>query len=405
MTPSFRINFWIKLSLINLSIVALLGVLMRYKIGFEFPYFDQKNVQHAHSHFAFSGWISQLLMAYLVNIIQHKIQPSRLKTYQGLLLANIITAFGMLIAFTIQGYAFFSILFSVLSILIGFTFSGFYIADSIRTKNLIGKRWFIIALVFNVLSSFGTFALVYMMVTKKIPQHAYLASVYFYLHFQYNGWFFFACIGLLANFLAITFKKSVLPQSVYWLLVLSCVPAYGLSVLWMNLAMPIYIIIVLAAAAQFIGVIMLLIFILRLYLQEKPTLHWLVILLFIAFALSLAIKLSLQLGSVIPSISKLAFGFRPVVIAYLHLVLLAVTSVFLLFYGFGQNLLPKTKWSISGMIIFLVGIFINELLLGIQGIASFSYIAIPSINTMLFAVAVLMFLGISTLAFSSFPKK
>jgi hypothetical protein len=106
MTPSFRINFWIKLSLINLSIVALLGVLMRYKIGFEFPYFDQKNVQHAHSHFAFSGWISQLLMAYLVNIIQHKIQPSRLKTYQGLLLANIITAFGMLIAFTIQGLCF-----------------------------------------------------------------------------------------------------------------------------------------------------------------------------------------------------------------------------------------------------------------------------------------------------------
>ena len=45
---------WLHISILNLSIVALLGVIMRYKIGFEFPYFDQKHIHHSHSHFAFT---------------------------------------------------------------------------------------------------------------------------------------------------------------------------------------------------------------------------------------------------------------------------------------------------------------------------------------------------------------
>ena len=46
--------------------------------------------------------------------------------------------------------------------------------------------------------------------------------------------------------------------------------------------------------------------------------------------LALTIKFMLQSGSVIPSLSTLAFGFRPIVIGYLHLVLLGFTTLFLL---------------------------------------------------------------------------
>ena len=77
----FNSKFWLKFSLINLLIVALLGLLMRYKIGFEFPYFDQKSLQHSHSHFAFSGWISHTLMvfmtAYLIKKSNSVIEFSR----------------------------------------------------------------------------------------------------------------------------------------------------------------------------------------------------------------------------------------------------------------------------------------------------------------------------------------
>ena len=66
-------KFWLKISLLNLLIVAILGLLMRYKIGFEFPFLDQKHLQHSHSHFAFSGWISHTLMVLMVYFIQTKI--------------------------------------------------------------------------------------------------------------------------------------------------------------------------------------------------------------------------------------------------------------------------------------------------------------------------------------------
>lgn len=55
-----------------------------------------------------------------------------------------------------------------------------------------------------------------------------------------------------------------------------------------------------------------------------------------AFALSL--KFLLQLGSTYPPLSTLAFGFRPIVIAYLHLVLLGVITIFIIGYIVANHL-------------------------------------------------------------------
>ena len=53
-------------------------------------------------------------------------------------------------------------------------------------------------------------------------------------------------------------------------------------------------------------------------------------------AIALSVKLLLQLVSTIPSLSNLAFGFRPIVIGYLHLVLLGVIGVTV--YGYYPDL-------------------------------------------------------------------
>ena len=63
-------------------------------------------------------------------------------------------------------------------------------------NDLAAKNWFKAAIFFNVISSIGTFYLAYMMASKHFVQDLYLSSIYYYLHFQYNGWFIFACIGL-----------------------------------------------------------------------------------------------------------------------------------------------------------------------------------------------------------------
>ena len=126
------------------------------------------------------------------------------------------------------------------------------------------------------------------------------------------------------------------------------------------------------------------------------------ILLFVGFALSA--KFLLQLGSTIPALSQLAFGFRPIVIAYLHLVLLAVISLFLLFYIYANHLIHYNKQIKTGIIIFSVGVLLNEVVLAVQGIASFSYTVIPLVNEMLFGAAIVLVSGIGIMVIYSIKK-
>ena len=158
-----KLKFWLQLSLINLLIVALLGLVMRYKIGFEFPFLDQKHIQHGHSHFAFAAWISQTLYVLIIYNLQSHIPIQRVKLYKNLLILNTISAWGMLIAFIIQGYGAVSIAFSQLNTIISYIFVVVYFKDAKHLQNSDASKWFKTGLIFNAVSSIGTYALAYMM--------------------------------------------------------------------------------------------------------------------------------------------------------------------------------------------------------------------------------------------------
>jgi hypothetical protein len=404
----FNSKFWLRFSVINLLIVALLGLLMRYKIGFEFPFFNQKNILHSHSHFAFSGWISHTLILLMVLFLEKTTTQKRetfSENYNLILMANLICAYGMLISFIIEGYGAISIFFSTMSIIVSYAF-GYRFWNDLKfvEKENLSINWFKGAIFFNVLSSIGTFFLAYMMATKNILQNEYLASIYYYLHFQYNGWFFFACMGLLFYFFNLKTTENSFYNKVFWWFFVTCIPAYFLSTLWLKLPSWLYFLIIIAAFVQVYGWFRLLFVLYRekqISLKNYP-LFLRYILLFIGIALT--IKLLLQLGSVIPALSQLAFGFRPIVIAYLHLVLLAIISLFLLFYIFGKHLLFISKGAKNGLILFSIGVFLNELFLAIQGMASFSYTLIPKINELLFVAALVMVSGLSIMIFHILKK-
>jgi hypothetical protein len=393
----FSVSEWIGISLVNFVLVAVIGVLMRYKIGFEFPYFDQKNLQHAHSHFAFAGWVSQTLMAMMVALVQPAVSTLRIRKYHWLLLCNLLVAISMLVSFAWQGYKMVSITLSTTSILIAYYFAYLYWSDLAKAPDIKVKPWLKAALVFNILSTLGTFYLVKMMATKTLEQHAYLASVYWYLHFQYNGWFFFAALGLFLQYLHDKLNVE-LPAGVFWKFALSCIPLYGLSVLWLDLPMWIYVIVVLTVLLQTSGWLDIMIALFRNGIRPRIADDKIgnVLLLFLTIAIT--VKFALQLASVHPALSELAFGFRPIVIAYLHLVLLAIISVLLLTIGYLRGFIQKNRLTTLGIVILLMGIFLNETALAVQGIASFSYVMIPGINVWLFLISLFLLLGIGSLA-------
>jgi hypothetical protein len=402
---SRSLSRYLKIAFLNLLVVAFLGVLMRYKILYSLPFIDQKNLLHGHSHFAFSGWITQTLMVLLVAYLSKATGKDEFITYKKLLLANLITAYGMLIAFPIQGYGMVSIFFSTLSVFISYIFAFFFWKDLNKIENQnVAHYWFKAGLLLNVFSSIGTFGLAFMMANKIADQTWYLAAVYFYLHFQYNGWFFFTCMGLFYVILPTKIIATNKLKRIFWLFALASVPAYFLSTLWMSLPLWVYILVVLAS---FVQVIAWIVFVRVLFTSRNiiiTTISKEVKWLFGLSAVALTIKLLLQLSSTIPYLSQLAFGFRSIVIAYLHLVLLGVITIFLLGYIFTLNVLTVKKTTVYGVIIFVIGIFLNELMLMLQGVASFSYTIIPYTNELLLSFALMMFSGIILLLVSQLRK-
>ncbi|GAB3428737.1 hypothetical protein [Niabella aquatica] len=377
---------WLRWGLFNLAIVALYGFLMRYKIAFSFPFFEQKHLLHAHSHFAFSGWISQILYTGFAILLSPHLPHAKQKKYKVLLACNLVSAFGMLAAFTIQGYKAVSIAFSTISILIAIIYAVAFIRDS---KHLPASHpstyWATAALLLNVLSAAGPLSLAYMMASKNVQHDIYLGSVYFYLHFQYNGWFLFGCMALVTAYVPKGFPSL---KKHFVLFAATVVPTFFLSVLWVKLPAWLYLLTVAATFVQLSCWISLLPKLWKYYSpQTSGTLPYWIKMLFYISAIALTIKFVLQTVSVIPSLSQLVFGYRPVVIAYLHLVLLGVYSLFLTGYLFCQKIIRPTKAAKLAALGFLAGITLNECLLGIQGLAAFAYIPIPYINEMLLVAA------------------
>ncbi len=391
----FKIKFWLRFSLLNLFIVAFLGVILRFKIGFEFPYLNQRNIHHAHSHFAFIGWITHTLFIIIVNLIQDKSPTIQLNKYKLPIAVNLISAYGMLIAFFIGGYSIFSISFIVVSFIAALIFTRNVFFDfnkfTEKTPEII---WIKAALLFNLISNLGTVYLVKMMLLQDFDEHWYLSAEYFYLHFLYNGFFVFCCLGLVVNEAIKNLPTYRYEKNIFIGFFAAFIPAYFLSTLWANLPIWLYTLVVLSAILQFVAWLKF-IFDIQKAARQASNISKAKTYFFLFVAIAFSIKLILQLASTIPALGTFVFGFRHIVIAYLHLVLLAVISGFIVSYLFELELIRKTKKSLNSIAFFFSAILLNELILAIQGIASFTYHSIPYVNEILFVVALFLLFGVS----------
>jgi hypothetical protein len=80
----------LKITVFNLLIVSFLGVIMRYKIAFYFPFLEQKHLQEAHSHFAFYGWISSAIYLFIHQILQEKMRKEKCSGFYNAIIINFL---------------------------------------------------------------------------------------------------------------------------------------------------------------------------------------------------------------------------------------------------------------------------------------------------------------------------
>ncbi|MEO6705046.1 MAG: hypothetical protein ABIN04_04250 [Ginsengibacter sp.] len=393
----FSTKIWIQIALINFCVVALAGVAMRYKINFALPFVDQKYLMHGHSNFAFVGWVAMALMILMVRYLIRNNVQTNYKKYNKILIAELIVSYAMFASFIIQGYDLWSITFSTGTIFISYFFIFFYWKDLNRLKDGgFSRIWLKASLLLWIFSSLGAFMLAYLMANHIMIQDLYFASVYFFMHFQYNGWFLFACFGIFFSYMHRLglFHIVLFSKRLFIIMAITVVPTYFLSILWLRLPGTLHWIAVISGILQLFVLIYFFKIISAIRGNKNIKFHWSTRWLWRLASFAFILKIILQMLSTIPYLSHFAFGFRPVVIGYLHLSFVGIISLFIL--GYINEFIHRFRGNVSGIgaIIFVTGFIIQEIVLMLQGLEAMDVEPIKSANMILFYCAILMAAGL-----------
>ncbi len=400
-------SFWVKLCLVNLAIVALLGLLLRSKILFSIPQLNFRYVLSAHSHFAFGGWVALILITLLI----YDVLPSPYKekrSYQVALWGIFLTSIGMAFTFPFMGYRVISIIFSSSFILFTFYFSWIFFFDLLKAKmNKTIKLLGIFAILVMVFSSLGPLTLAWILATGSTNNYLYRDAVYFFLHFQYNGFFTLVVMALFINSIAGSATEKI-QRNLHWFAVFLCAsifPSFFLSVLW-HPNNEVFLVLAL------IGCILILI-----------TLYWFFRLLpffnqmikgqsilpisIIGFACTAFIlKMFFQMGTIIPGLDTAVYANRPLIIGFLHMVFLGLVTFYVLYHLLQNHLLDLnslfTRFSIS---VFGIGIVANVSILMFQGLGILLKITSTIFPILLWLAAIILFIGALMLVVAAYKPK
>lgn len=346
-------------------LIAFLGVILRLFPIVSIPS-NYKFLVHTHSHVALLGWVYTALSTIIFKQYLQNVNID--KKYNRIFWFTQVTIVGMLISFPFTGYAFFSILFSTLFLVSSYMFSWLifrFTPTELKKKN--SYKLIRIALWYMIISSLGPWMLGIIMQTSGQGSSLYKSAIYFYLHFQYNGWFIIAVIGIFIFILeqnAVLFTKKGF-NNFFRLLNGGVIATFFISILWMN---PPLIINILSA----IGSIFQLIafgFLLKLIKTNKSKLNsifspFIVNILKISAVLFL-LKLVLQLTVCIPFIADVVSSNVDFVIGYIHWVFLGVVSIPILTFLFHYQLAIKSKILFR---VYLLGFILTEILIFYKGI-------------------------------------
>jgi hypothetical protein len=359
------------ISLIYFLIAASLGILLRLfpvtKVDATYKY-----IVHTHSHIALLGWVYVALTTLIFHLF---IKKEARKKYTILFLATQITILGMLVSFPITGYALFSIIFSTLFLICTYWFYAFFRKHTTCVRNTFSYKFINASLLFLVISSIGPWALGIIMNTLGNTSHLYKNAIYFYLHFQYNGWFIFCLLGLFIFFLEkheISINKKAF-SLFYKLMILSCCLTLLLSFLWIKPSIFIYVLAFLGAVLQIIALLKFqqIINNIKAALSKKltPFIFRLLQFIYILFVF----KIVLQLLTSIPFFAELVSQIIDFVIGYLHLTFLGISSLSLFVFLKEFGLLKLSKFWVK---IYLTGFILSEILIFYKGFCNWQQLSI-----------------------------
>ena len=386
-------------------ITILLGLSLRVSYIAD-VFFNIRHVTHSHSHIGLLGWIYTILSSL---ICQYFLRETDRKPYFILFLCTQFCILGMLFSFPFGGYFLYSIIFSSLFIICTYWFSIFFlkrskkynfirfsISKSVDVENdkplsLKFVHW---GIYFLILSSIGIWLLPVAIVKAGKGSDWYNSALYFFLHFQYNGWFLAVLFGLLVGEIE---HKSLLNskrlKGALYNFVIGTIGSVTLS--WVGFFNePILYIIGNISGFLLLASIFELY---RAYMQlEKPAFLMQMFLL-----LCMLKTIFMFLGS-FPWIAEVVLPNREFVISYLHFTFLGVIGFGVLHFLEKNLHIHFPYWSLSLYTTAFVG---SEILIAYKGIAIFCELFVPDNYYLLLVVfSSLFFIAVGYWCYIIFKK-
>ena len=386
-------------------ITILLGLSLRVSYIAD-VFFNIRHVTHSHSHIGLLGWIYTILSSL---ICQYFLRETDRKPYFILFLCTQFCILGMLFSFPFGGYFLYSIIFSSLFIICTYWFSIFFlkrskkynfirfsISKSVDVENdkplsLKFVHW---GIYFLILSSIGIWLLPVAIVKAGKGSDWYNSALYFFLHFQYNGWFLAVLFGLLVGEIE---HKSLLNskrlKGALYNFVIGTIGSVTLS--WVGFFNePILYIIGNISGFLLLASIFKLY---RAYMQlEKPAFLMQMFLL-----LCMLKTIFMFLGS-FPWIAEVVLPNREFVISYLHFTFLGVIGFGVLHFLEKNLHIHFPYWSLSLYTTAFVG---SEILIAYKGIAILCELFVPDNYYLLLVVfSSLFFIAVGYWCYIIFRK-
>lgn len=356
---------WFGIALMNLAIAGIIGCILRSYYVFDIPYLRFKPLLHAHSHVAMLGWLFIALMVFLLEDT-----PARgaRNVYRVLFCAVQLAVLGMLVSFPVQSYGPVSIAFTTLQLLLSYALAVMAWRGTGHWLAAGSLRLVRIAIGMMVLSTLGVWAMAPLLANGLFGTEWYYWSIQFFLHFQFNGWFWFAALALWSRWAETHGAAEPMDPFTIRLWLVSAVLTFALAIAWSERYWPII-------AINSVGVLLQLWAgwrtarsirsTQRKLFDKAPLWAWRCVTYALVF---MGLKVLMQTAVAVPQVAVIALTIRNYVIGFIHLNMLGAISMMLFAMALLRGWFVSTDRLVRvGLSLFTSGVLLSEAALFVQG--------------------------------------
>lgn len=393
---------WAHITITNLCIVAVLGLLLRSKAIFDMPWLDYNRLVDTHGHFAFMGWATLSLLSLMVFELPGALYAK--PVYRILLTLIALCSWTFLLTDPFTKSKSVAEYISITYILASYVFAIVFIRDVIRSAaDRSVKLLSVSSVIYLVLSSAGVWILTYLFAVRSLNAILYRDALFGYLHMQYNGFFTLAIFALIFNRIGneALSKAGMGVRYFAWLLSISVIPSMFITFLWHETNLGFRMLSISGAimlVASFVAFIITDRSLRKQIQRVRKPIRYLVVLFLGAFM----VKIMLQSFTIFDSLNVLVFGNRSIVMGFLHMVFLGFVTLFIIaLYAQNGILNANSLFTRIALGVFTIAIATNEVLLAVQGFGTMLMTGSLSFLQYLWIAGIMLVLGAFLIAIAA----